>query len=110
MLRVYSRDKAGNRTSKDLAFIASVTGAPTQRPAGANTNTKQTWKSCGSIAAKRVFRLRTSRGPSCATAKRVARRVGGRRKARVLGYSCSRTTSTYTCRQSEKMIRWNRNR
>jgi hypothetical protein len=38
----------------------------------------------------------------------VARRASGRRRAHILGYACSRTASTYTCRRSGKLIRWNR--
>ena len=105
VLRIYALDKAGNSAYKDLAFTASANAGVSKN---ATSGGGAKWASCGSIRARHVFKLRTSRGPSCATAKRVARRAGGRRTARILGYICSRTSSTYTCRRSARTIRWNR--
>lgn len=112
VLRVYSRDKAGNSTHADLAFTASLSAGkpPAATKPTSTAGSGITWTSCGSISSKHVFKLRTAKGPSCATAKTVARKASGRRKARVLGYACSRTTTTYTCRSSGKTIRWNRQR
>lgn len=101
VLRVYSSDKAGNTTHQDLAFTASAT-------AGQRSRSSTTWKACGSIRSRAIYRLRTARGPSCTIAKRVARRANRHRRAQVSGYACSRTSKTYTCRRASKLIRWNR--
>lgn len=114
VVRVYSSDKVGNTTSHDLAFTASASAGqkPTTKPTSPSSGQlSPTWKSCGNLATRKVFKLRTLNGPSCATAKRVARAAAKRRSGVVVsGYRCTRTSSAYTCRNAGRTIRWNRRR
>jgi hypothetical protein len=111
VVRVYTSDNAGNRSSQDIAFTASTT-AGTKKPSTPTVTPtpKNTWRSCGNIGSRKVFNLRTWKGPSCATAKTVARKASGRKKRTVSGYKCRRTSSTYNCRHGSRVIRWDRRR